>query len=357
MALAQLVEQSTRHQVYLERLKSSEANQWVSFLQEIDRSLRERLSGNEISEFSRRRLEKLVREVDAMLAEIYSRYQEQLKVHLVDLAEYEAGFEARSLNSAIKGESDFEFIVPAASQVNAAILSHPLSVRGADGGKLLEPFIKDWTATERKRVSNAIRQGFFEGQSNSQLLQVIRGTRANKFQDGILAVNDRHVRTMVRTAVQHVASVSRLETLKANDDVVESYDFIATLDGRTTVQCRALDGQNFQIGQGPLPPLHPGCRSTIVPRLSPEFDFLNEGATRSSKDGYVDANQTYYQWLKKQPKDFQDDAIGPPRAQLLRDGGLTEKEFARLSLGRNFKPLTLEEMKLKEPNAFARAGL
>lgn len=357
MALTQLVEQSTRHQVYLERLKSGEANQWVSFLQEIDRNLRAKLASNELTDFSRARLETLVREVDRMLAEIYTRYQDQLKEHLIELAEYEAGFEARSLNSAIKDQSDFEFVAPAPQHVQAAVLSHPLSIRGADGGKLLEPFIKDWTTVERRRVSNAIRQGFFEGQTTSELLKTIRGTRANKFNDGILAVNDRHVRTMVRTAMQHVASVARQETLSANSDLVESYDWIATLDSRTTQQCRSLDKQNFKMGQGPLPPLHPGCRSTIAPRLGPEFDFLDEGATRSSVGGYVDADQTYYQWLKRQPKKFQDDALGPSRAKLFRDGGLSEKEFARLNLNRNFQPLTLEEMRKKEPNAFARAGL
>lgn len=348
-----LIEQTTRHQVHLERLKSGEANQWTSFLQQIDRSIRERLAKHDLTAFSRSRLERLVSSVNAMLDEIYGEYRGELNIHLQDLADYEAGFEARSLAKATV--DTVEFVVPASTQVHAAIMAQPLSVRGADGGKLLTAFIRDWTTVERKRVSHAIRQGFFEGKTTAQILTDIRGTQANAFRDGILAVNDRHVRTMVRTAVQHVASVARFETWNANSDFITGYQWISTLDSRTSQQCRSLDGQEFKLGEGPKPPIHPNCRSTTVPALSSELDFLREDATRASKDGYVDADQTYYEWLKKQPYEFQVDALGPARAKLFRDGGLSASEFARLNLGRNFRPLTLDEMKKLEPHAFNRA--
>lgn len=354
-ALEQLVEQTTRHQVYLERLKSHEANQWADFLKEMDKKIRLELSGEDLTTLSRSRLKKLLVNVNALLDDILTRYRDVLGQRLLDIGEYEAGFEARSL--AAVSVPDFEWVVPSIEQISAAISAKPLSVRGADGGKLLDPFIKDWTNTEKKRVSNAIRQGFFEGKTTGQMLQEIRGTRANKFRDGILAVADRNIKIMVRTAVQHVASVSRMETLAANDDLIEKYEWRSTLDSRTTQQCRSLDKQTFAVGKGPLPPIHPGCRSTYVPVLSEEFDFLNEGATRSSLNGYVDADLTYYEWLKQQPIEFQNDAIGPTRAKLLRDGGLTPQEFSRLNLGRNFAPINLEEMRKKEPNAFIKAGL
>jgi hypothetical protein len=103
------------------------------------------------------------------------------------------------------------------------------------------------------------------------------------------------------------------------------------------------------------------CRSVVTSVLSEEFDFLDEGATRASKGAeggkQVDASLGYYDWLKKQPVSFQNAAIGNTRATLLRNGGLTSTEFARLSLGKNFKPLTLDEMRRLEPAVFERAGL
>jgi len=42
---------------------------------------------------------------------------------------------------------------------------------------------------------------------------------------------------------------------------------------------------------------------------------------------------------------------------LFQEGGLTAAEFARLNLGRNFQPITLEQMSVKMPGAFEKAGL
>jgi hypothetical protein len=66
---------------------------------------------------------------------------------------------------------------------------------------------------------------------------------------------------------------------------------------------------------------------------------------------------SYYDWLKEQPASFQDQAIGPVRAKLLRDGGLSASRFAELSVDKYFAPLTLPEMQALDPVAFKRAGL
>lgn len=350
----QLIEQSTRHQVYLERLKAGEANQFTAFLRDMDRSIRLRLSGEDLTAFSRSRLERLLVSVESDLNAIYGRYWDELSGNLIDLGEYEAEFEARSLNQVL---DNFETVVPAPAQVKAAVFAAPLSVRGADGGKLLEPFIKDWSNNEIKRVSGAIRQGFYEGQTTSQILQAVRGTKANQYRDGILAISNRGAAAMVRTAIQHTASIARQETWKANPEVVKSVRWVSTLDGRTTQTCRSLDGTLWPIGKGPRPPIHIACRSTTVAELDGRFAFLKEGATRSSKDGYVSADLTYYEWLKKQPEAFQIEAVGKTRAKLLRSGGLTAERFAELNLGRNFEPLTLKQMRKLEPLAFEKAGL
>ncbi|WP_237133799.1 minor capsid protein [Pseudohongiella sp. O18] len=358
-ALEQLIEQSTRHQVYLERLKSGEVNQFASFLQQIDRSIRLRLSGEEITAYSRTRLERLLATVRADLSAIYAEYWDELSGNLIDLSEYEAGFEARSLNAVAQGA--FETVIPAANQVWAAVTAAPLSVSGPDQGKLLEPFVKDWSATEVKRVSGAIRQGYFEGQTTSQILQRVRGTRANGYRDGILAISNRNAEAVVRTAVQHVASISRQETWSQNPDIVEGVEWVSTLDSRTTQVCRSLDGQVYPIGKGPRPPIHIRCRSTTAAVLNQKFSFLSEGGTRSARGkggvARVDADTTYYGWLKRQPAAFQDSVVGPVRGKLLREGGLSAERFAEIGLNKNFTPTTLAEMRELEPVAFERAGL
>ncbi len=222
---------------------------------------------------------------------------------------------------------------------------------------LLEAFVDKWAEADRERVTGAIRRCAFEGRTTDEIIRDVRGTKARQFQDGILAVNRHAAATVVRTSLQHVASVARMETLQANADILDGYEWSSTLDSRTSAVCQSLSGKVFKFGKGPVPPAHPNCRSSILPRLSAEWAFLDEGAQQASVDGPVDASLTYFEWLKKQPAGFVEDALGPTRARLFLKGGLSADEFARLQLGRNFEPLTLEEMRAKAPRVFELAGV
>ncbi|NAN50832.1 phage head morphogenesis protein [Pseudomonas protegens] len=355
-----ILDATIRHAVFLEQLKSGEVEKFGPFLKEIDRSIRDRLARTDLTEYTARRLEVLLQEVDSLLLGIFDRYSEKLNLDLVDIANYEAQFEATSLTRAAPVGVSFEAAVPGAAAIRTAILSNPLSVRGVDGGKLLKSFIDGFTATERQRLTGAIRQGFFEGQTNFQIIKNIRGTKALNYNDGILATTNRNAGAIVRTAVQHVATQARMETLKENPDVVQAVEWVSTLDSKTTPQCRTLDKRRFKLTEGPRPPIHINCRSTVVAVTRFSVLFAKD-ATRASVGGdgpqQVRADLSYYEWLKQQPSAFQDKAIGPKRARLLREGGLSVERFAELQLDRNFTPLNLTQMRALEPLAFERAGL
>ena len=339
----------TRHAVLVERLKSGEVRKFLPFLREIDRSLREQLTRDGLTVFRRERLESLLVEVDALLRGVFSRFTRQLELDLRAYAEQEAGFVGRMLD-----DMGFASTLPAAELIATAAFTQPLA---AGKGKLLASFIEDWTVSERVAVTGAIRLGVAQGQTVAEIIRAIRGTKAANYADGLLAVTNRHAEAVVRTSVAHVGAVARHQAYAANTDILKGYQWSSTLDSRTSAQCRSLDGRVFQFGKGPLPPIHVNCRSSTIPLLADEFAFLTEGEKRSSVDGPVDASTSYYEWLKKQPASFQDAAIGPTRATLLRKGGLSAERFAQLQLDRNFQPLTLEEMRELEPLAFRRAGL
>ena len=99
------------------------------------------------------------------------------------------------------------------------------------------------------------------------------------------------------------------------------------------------------------------CRSTTIPVLDPRFDFISKGRTRSAEQGPVSAKTDYYGWLKNQDKQGQIDALGAKRAKLFRDGGLSATKFKELQFDKTFTPLTLEDMRKIEPEAFKKAGL
>lgn len=346
---------ATRHQVLLERLKSDRAKNLAAIFTEVDRQTRAVLSELEVAsldELSRRKLTAILESLDNINGKTLQRGVSALMNDLEELSEYEAAFELRSLRS-LGFKSAGGIVAPTAHAAYSLAQAQPMSATGS----LLKNFVESWKDGELVRMNNVVRRAWGEGWTIPQLTQAIRGTKANAFKDGILATSRRNAETVARTSIQHVASTARQATWEANSDVIEGYIYIATLDGRTTQACRSLDRKEFEFGKGPIPPIHPNCRSTTIAKLDPALDFLDEGATRSSADGYVDADTTYYDWLKNQSAEFQDAAIGATRGKLFRDGGLSAEKFAQLNLGRHFEPLTLDEMRRLEPLAFKRAGI
>lgn len=350
------MEQVSRHAVLVERLKAGEVKKFETVLRQVDSQVRDQLTRKELTTYSRSRLEEFLGRVGGKLLDIYKAFSNRMQSDLVDIALYEAAFEGRSLAKALL----IDAVMPADSLIRAAINTQPLQVSGIDGGTLLKPFLNGWTRTESDRVTNAIRLGVVQGQTNAQITQAIRGTAAQNFTDGVLAVSNRNAKSVVYTAVQHVAATARMETLKANAEYVRGYRIVATLDRKTSLLCKSLDGREYEMGKGPVPPFHIHCRTTITPitKLSALF---GQGATRaavgSDGGGQVSAGLSYYQWLKTQPAAFQDAALGPVRGKLFRDGGLTVDRFAALQLDKNFKPLTLKQLRELEPLAFKEAAI
>lgn len=353
MSQQQLLDQTIRHAVQLEGLKQSEVNKIAKFLREIEQILRAKLSiDDDLSTFSGTRLEQILADVGKATGAVFTSFYDDLMLSLGAIAAAEVAFEVASIGRAV---ATAQPVAPVIAQVQRAVLVNPLSAKGVQG-KLLEPFIKDFSKAEKDRLVGAIRQGAFTGQTNAQIIRNIRGTRAANYKDGLLDVTSRNADAIVRTSIQHVSNQARNETWKSNGDIVIGVRIVATLDTRTSATCRSLDGRVFKLSEGVRPPFHIRCRTTTMAVLDPKYAGKDVPQKRASMNGPVD-DQTYYEWLKSQPMRFQESVLGADRSKLLRDGGLSADRFAALQLDRNFKPITLDEMRRLEPLVFERAGL
>ncbi|MBT9158776.1 MAG: hypothetical protein DDT26_00023 [Dehalococcoidia bacterium] len=351
-----LADASVRRQVLLERFKASEVRSFTPYLRRVDERIRQQLSGGRLTDFRRGRLESQLAGIRQLVRSGFQEYIDSLAPALETLSIDSAVAEASALDLAIGNPG--RLAVPAPNQVWAAVNVQPLTMPGSLGGQMLTPFMAQWADSDADMVTNAIRLGYTLGETNDQIIARIRGQSAANFADGVLARSRQHAEVVTRTAIQHVANSARAKVWEDNQDVIDGYQWVATLDTRTSPICRARDGERYEVGQGPLPPAHPGCRSTTVAVFGGEFGAaLDEELTRASAGGQVPAGETYYDWLKRQDADFQDQALGPTRGRLFRDGGLDTEEFARLQLNRRFEPMTLDEMRAASPAAFQRAGL
>lgn len=177
-----------------------------------------------------------------------------------------------------------------------------------------------------------ITTGVKQGLTVREMTSAIAGTRT---QAGILDRPKATAAALVRTASTHATNSSRMESFRALG--VTHWRFIATLDLRTSKQCAANDGEVYPIGEGPIPPLHPNCRSVAAPELFPNREPRGQ---RAALGGQVPANTTFEDWFGALSKAEQDRWAGPARAEAFRAGKLTLKDL----VGRDLQPLRLDEL-------------
>lgn len=343
------------HSVYLTRYSTGVVNRMLALINRADQDIIRRLRARNLpgarTPRQRQRLEKLLKGLRKMNAAAYTDMRGALRAELRDLSAYEANFLASQINAALV--VDLTATVPALGTVYSAALSRPMQ------GKYLRNWFSQLEANKARAVSDAIRLGVVEGETVQAIVTRLRGTRARQYRNGVLSIHRRHAEAVARTAVNHVVTNARRSLLDANADLVKAWQYVATLDGRTTDICMSLDGKVYSAREAaPEPPQHMNCRSTIAPVVKSwkELGFKRDEldpATRASMNGQVSATETYQTWLQKQPVAFQNDVLGVSKARLFRKGGVTLDRFVDRA-GRSY---TLAELAKREAAAFARAGL
>lgn len=324
------------HQIWLQRTASGEVKDLAPFIREMRDEIKRQVLLFGDDGRSTARLNKLLRDLEEALTGLTGDWQTKLTEDLKELAAYEAEWNVKTLTANVNAE----FVTPTAEQVWAAAEFQPLSLsdKPVDFTKLMD----GWGETEVSRLVTGVKMGFVQGQTTRQIVKNVVGA------GGLADISERNAATVIRTALSHVSNEARNETYRQNDDIIEKYEWVSTLDSRTSTICRVRDGMTWEIGKGPMPPAHFGCRSTTAPVISSEFDFLDKGAKRAAKsaDGgtQVSADTTYYEFLKQQPAWFIDQALGPVRGKIFRNSGISPEEFRVISVDGFGNPLTLKQM-------------
>jgi len=343
----EILDRLTGHQIGLQRLSTATLRKGLAQLKRSDARIVARLLDENMSALSRTRLEKLLGDIRRIINGAYTDAMGTLRVELEALAAYETQYQLDLFRRVLPVK--FETVTPAAAQVVAAVNSRPFQ------GKLLREVYQELPAAVFRQVRDTIRGGFIEGRTTDQIVRDLRGTAAQGYKDGILAKTKRDVEAVVRTAVNHTANSARQATYAANDDLVKGVQWVSTLDQRTSAVCRANDGKVFPVDKGPRPPAHFNCRSSTTPILKSwrelgfDADELPPG-TRASMNGQVPADQDYDTWLRKQPKDVQDDVLGKTKGDLFR-AGLKMDRF----VDRKGAELTLDQLRQREKEIWEKA--
>ncbi len=343
------------HQIDLLRYSSGRARSLLPFLREMASYLDKRISSEGESIRSRARLNALIKDTNARMNSIYSKWErEEFTPILRDTTRQELEFQKEATDAVVV---DYSSGLPAQKQVLAAASANPLLIGSGGGSVDFSSYTTNWKPEEIKRVANRISAGFFGGQTTSEITRGVVGLRSQNFADGILNMSRANIQGMVRNTITHMSVYAKDEFNKENDDLIIGYRIIATLDARTSQVCRFQDQQVYLDVNGPnqpRPPFHHGgCRTTTAPELNPEFDFLRERSTRpavtDNAEGGAVAEQvstetSYYTWLKAQPASVANRALGYEQARVFRNSGLSPDEFRKASVNRFGQPISLEQM-------------
>lgn len=349
-----LLDATIRHQIGLHRYSTHTLRKVVAMLNRIDPRLRAQIKKYDpatgTGSWSRKRLALLLQAVRDIIDEAYIAITDEVDQSVAGLAGYEAEYQKGMIEHVVPAPIVLDIVTPAAPQLYAAVHSKPFA------GRLLRDWYAGLADGTKKRVRDAISQGYVEGRTTDQIIRDLMGTKAAKYADGVLEGSRRGIEAMVRTALSHTANTARDMVYEENSSVIKGWVFVATLDSRTTVGCAALDGQVFEIGKGPRPPRHVNCRSSSAPVLRswaemgidlPELTL----SQRASMDGAVPASETFDSWLRKKPSEFQADILGQRKAKLFRDGGLSLDRF----VDRKGAELTLDQLREREAAAWSKA--
>lgn len=359
------------HQVLLLRFGKGLRDRIVALLNrsepELRRELKRRLErtstlGWDPGPATTKRMIKTARLIKAILDPTWGSINTLVRRELLALAFGETAFVAGVLNDLVPVV--FNAALPTPKEIRSIVFARPFET------KLLRGWLSTYQVNDRRRMMDQIRQGLVFSETPTQIGKRIFGTSALGGVDGVREITRRGAQTLAQTATSAISNAARQLVYRQNRRFIPKEQYVATLDSRTTPICSSLDGDVFDVGEGPIPPIHFNCRSIRVPVIngrklgSRPANAANERALRGLRGparrravarlvGPVPAETTYTQWLGRQNAQFQDDILGPARGRLFRSGEIDLKGFVDNS-GKSF---TLRELYDQDPGTFQRANV
>lgn len=232
------------------------------------------------------RLRKLQDQLDQVMQEVYQQEKSISTDFYIDLANeayYRSLFRLQQ-----RAEVAFSFNYVNAKQIDQVVNSKW-------SGENYSSRIWKNTNALAKALKEELLVNLVTGRTNREAAAII----ANKFAQG-----SSNARRLVRTESNFLST--ELNFTAYEEAGIEEYQYLATLDLKTSPICRSLDGQIFPVKDRKVgtncPPMHPWCRSTTVSVVKREWiTDMQRSATdpATGKAIKVPRSMTYVQWYDK----------------------------------------------------------
>jgi hypothetical protein len=344
----------------LARLEASVRNKVLDMLNQLQKELKAKLAAqDDLTDYGKQRLGALLRESNTVIDDYFKQARDEVDDTLSELAKIEAEHAADVIDAGFQTAVQVSIDASLPSQTMMQTLASDVLIQGAPS--------KAWWDKQSESTafnfSQAIRQGMLQGETNSQIVGRIIGT---KDAPGIMDISRRNATALVHTSVQTVANESRLATFRANSDVIAGLRWITTLDGRACIRCVGRAGLLWDMNGKSLgnsvsfqnPPIHFGDRCVLIPatRSYKEMGIdlpEKKRGVRASDQGPVDENISFEDFLRGKSVAYQDDLLGPGRAKLFRGRIITLNQL----IDGSGRELTIPELKALSERRLQGSGV
>lgn len=362
---ARLYDVLTRHQIYVEGVKTFHARQFNEVLRELQTELNRLFFGVQSSTLdglTKAALRSLIIELKKAQSRVYNAYSEKLIKQLKTFMQADVKVtkiiystmgkpegedeepvdeeEADEDLEAAYEENEGENLYPLAFFSNAhnggdysklwgAVTNAPIPANGI----LLLPFINGFINSASSSVENIVRKGYANRSNVQDVLNEIVGTGQRNYRDGAFSRINSQAGAVTATVIQHISSIAQAGIASA---FFGRYRWASVIDSGTTEICRSRNNKIYKYGEGPLPPAHIKCRSKTIP---------------VAENDDSEPTTDYYSWLKSQPNVIQDDIIGTQKAGALRSGKTKQKDLSQFE---GIGPLSVEDFVSKLGNILTR---
>ena len=155
-----------------------------------------------------------------------------------------------------------------------------------------------------------------ESLKDEMLMGVLTNKTEKEMADTIMnkfAVGAYQARRLIQTESAAMTAFADQQAFK--DAGIEKEMFIAVHDSRTSQICQHHDRSIVEIAKAKVgvnvPPLHPNCRSHMIPYIEGVTDAMKKRQRNpvTNKDEVVDVSENYDQWLKRQQEEHGVDTV------------------------------------------------
>jgi len=352
-AEAFLVDANVRRQIMAQRFSNGSWQEIRPILEEVAEKIKDRLRSAD-SELRRSELAPLLQDIQTALDEGKSAVDESLRESIIEFGKDQAEFQKQTFEQITDEPVEpvpEDTLTGEIMTLGLGLLVGAAVVDPADVNQTIERLFGGNT----QDVKNTVSTGFIAKRSTGDIASQVDQKVGQRM------VNQSRIVTA--TLVNHAMNVAKSLFAQANRQLIQEERYVAVLDSRTTMRCAGLDGQVFEIGQGPQPPLHYNCRSVRVSIIRPEFISERFQGNRTGF-GLGDQRQTvppgtsFSTWLRDQPVEFRDEFFGKftngaEKRRLFDYGGLNPNDFIDPSGAQ----MSLTELREKFPSAWQQADI